>query len=330
MTVTVVIPAYNSGRYIGKAIDSVLAQTRKPDEIIVVDDGSTDNTAGVAARYESQIRYIHQQNAGASVARNTGIQSARSEWVAFLDADDEWLTENLELQMGLLERNKELAWTSANFIRCDCGTDNHIDDLPEDMCHAVAAEMKGKEYFDSYFTAYLLHASGWTGTMVIRRDVLIEAGLFLPGQLRVNDMDMWFRIAFRNPRIGYTTKPLAIYHMNIPESIVRMHTHEDFICDFVDRQLKLSSRFGKLEEFKPCAANMLKHCIRGMLKNKTNGRLIDHCGKRARQMIKRYADLLPAGFKLNMRLRSIWPKATLAIIYTGGKIKELLGLKERK
>ncbi len=87
--VSVVIPAYNAEKYIGRAIDSVLAQTRQPDEIIVVDDGSTDNTPNAIKSYGSKVYYIHQENGGASVARNTGIEAAKSEWIAFLDADDE-------------------------------------------------------------------------------------------------------------------------------------------------------------------------------------------------------------------------------------------------
>lgn len=91
ITVSVVIPAYNAGEYLGRAIDSVLAQTQPAAEIIVVDDGSADNTADVAQGYGERIRFIQQENAGASVARNTGIEAAASEWIAFLDADDEWL-----------------------------------------------------------------------------------------------------------------------------------------------------------------------------------------------------------------------------------------------
>ena len=129
MTITVVIPAYNSEKYIARAIDSVLTQTHKPDEIIVVDDGSTDNTSEIARKYEPSVKLIQQQNAGASVARNTGIEAATSEWIAFLDADDEWLPEKLKLQTEHLKRNPHLQWTTANFIRCQCDKNQRLPDL---------------------------------------------------------------------------------------------------------------------------------------------------------------------------------------------------------
>ena len=101
-TVSVVIPVYNSSEYIARTIESVLAQTHKPDEIIVVDDGSTDETRQKVTQYEPKVKYIYQTNAGTSAARNTGIKTSSSEWIAFLDADDEWLPEYLQKQLALL------------------------------------------------------------------------------------------------------------------------------------------------------------------------------------------------------------------------------------
>ena len=80
-TVSVIIPAYNAEKYIARAIDSVLAQTHPPDEILIVDDGSTDNTAAIVKKYGPQVRYIHQQNAGCSAARNTAIKAAAGRWL---------------------------------------------------------------------------------------------------------------------------------------------------------------------------------------------------------------------------------------------------------
>jgi glycosyltransferase involved in cell wall biosynthesis len=96
--VSVVIPTFNYGRYLRRAIASVLAQTRLPDEVIVVDDGSTDETADVVRGFEG-VRYIYQANQGVSCARNRGISEARGEWIAFLDGDDWWLPEKLMLQL---------------------------------------------------------------------------------------------------------------------------------------------------------------------------------------------------------------------------------------
>ncbi|MFQ5424114.1 MAG: glycosyltransferase family 2 protein [Phycisphaerae bacterium] len=122
--VSVVIPSYRSGAIVGEAIDSVLAQTRAADEIIVVDDGSPagDETAAVCARFNGRVRYIRQENQRASVARNTGITASKGGWLAFLDADDRWDPEKLELQLAALARHPEadfcvtasLAWSASD------------------------------------------------------------------------------------------------------------------------------------------------------------------------------------------------------------------------
>ncbi|MFO1456183.1 MAG: glycosyltransferase family 2 protein [Steroidobacteraceae bacterium] len=103
-TVSVVIPTYNYGRFIARAIDSALGQTATPAEVIVVDDGSTDDTDEVLARYAGRIRVLRQANRGVSAARNAGIDSASGDFVAFLDSDDLWLPTKLERQIELFER----------------------------------------------------------------------------------------------------------------------------------------------------------------------------------------------------------------------------------
>jgi len=102
--VSVVIPTYNRAKFVTKAIESVLAQTYKDYEIIVVDDGSTDNTKEVLEPYMDKIRYIYRENAGVSAARNTGIRAAFGQWIAFLDSDDVWQPEKLTFQMRCVER----------------------------------------------------------------------------------------------------------------------------------------------------------------------------------------------------------------------------------
>ncbi|MFZ9033203.1 MAG: glycosyltransferase family 2 protein, partial [Anaerohalosphaeraceae bacterium] len=118
LKISAVIPAYNAEKYIARSINSVLNQTCPVDEIIVVDDGSTDSTAEVIKSYGGKVRYIHQQNAGVSAARNTGIQAATCEWVAFLDADDEWLPEKIERQVENIKNNPHLVRTTGNYIEC--------------------------------------------------------------------------------------------------------------------------------------------------------------------------------------------------------------------
>jgi hypothetical protein len=116
--VTVIIPTYNYGAFIEESINSVFNQTRRPDEIIVVNDGSTDNTSEVLKKYsDKQISVITTTNQGVSAARNTGLDNASGDVIAFLDADDRWLPDMLDRQMRLIEADPEIVCVFSNFIR---------------------------------------------------------------------------------------------------------------------------------------------------------------------------------------------------------------------
>ena len=94
-TISAVIPTYNRGELAVRAVESVLNQTRQPEEIILVDDGSLDDTRQLISQYEHKVTYLYQENSGSAVARNNGIQNAKSEWIALLDSDDTWDKEYL-------------------------------------------------------------------------------------------------------------------------------------------------------------------------------------------------------------------------------------------
>jgi GT2 family glycosyltransferase len=108
---SVVIPTYNRADCIGRTIASVMAQSLPPDEVIVVDDGSTDDTAGVVAGFDGRVRYVRQENAGVAAARNHGARLAGSEWIAFVDSDDLWHPRKLELQLGVLACLPAARWS---------------------------------------------------------------------------------------------------------------------------------------------------------------------------------------------------------------------------
>ena len=101
--ISVIIPAYNAGRYLAEAIQSVLAQTLSVHEIIVADDGSADNTAAVALSFPAPVRYHLNPHEGTAAARNQGVRVAQGEWLAFLDADDLWQPDKLAAQMALFQ-----------------------------------------------------------------------------------------------------------------------------------------------------------------------------------------------------------------------------------
>jgi glycosyltransferase involved in cell wall biosynthesis len=113
--ISCIVPVYNSERYLGETLDSILAQTYRPLEIIVVDDGSTDGTAAVAAGYGHRVRYVRQANAGEAAARNRGLNVAEGEFVAFDDADDLWHPEKLERQVARLEHRPEIDLSFTSF-----------------------------------------------------------------------------------------------------------------------------------------------------------------------------------------------------------------------
>jgi len=117
--VSVVIPTYNYGRYISKAIDSVLSQTFKDFEIIVIDDGSTDGTKDLPAQYGNKIKYIYQENHGLSNARNRGIKASSGEYLVFLDADDYISPQKLETETKLLDAHPEVGWSYSNHYYVD-------------------------------------------------------------------------------------------------------------------------------------------------------------------------------------------------------------------
>jgi glycosyltransferase involved in cell wall biosynthesis len=114
--ISVITPTYNREKFIVKAIDSVLQQTHEDYEIIVVDDGSTDETRKILEPYATRIRYLYQSNAGVSAARNRGIKEARGDWVAFLDSDDEWLPGYLRKQAEMISRYPDIVGSVMNSV----------------------------------------------------------------------------------------------------------------------------------------------------------------------------------------------------------------------
>jgi len=298
-SVSVIIPAYNAERYIGRTLDSVLAQSRAVQEIIVVDDGSTDKTKEIVTRYGPPVHYIYQENAGVSAARNTGIKASAGEWVAFLDADDEWHEDNLEKQMALLERNPQLLWTTANHILCYCNENRRKQRLDSEEGTAL---LKGKEYFEDYFDAFIHHAAGWTGTMIIKRKIIEEAGWFRLGDHLGEDLDMWWRIGHRWPKIGYNSEPLATYHSDIPESSSKRYKEPEIIIDLISRHLEYAAQWGRVEQFLPCARHMLRRWVHECL--------FDERVEKIHDIIIRFDKILPPAYVSTMRLLTIWPRAT--------------------
>jgi len=316
ISVSVVIPAYNSEQFIARAIDSVLNQTLAPYEIIVVDDGSTDNTAQVVKKYDN-VKYIHQQNAGASVARNTGIEAAAGNWIAFLDADDEWVADNLKLQTELLKRNPQLIWTAANYTLCLCNENRKGASIEPSKAKDV---LGNKDFFDNYLEAFNQKCHGCTITMLIKKDVLIDCGMFLAGQKVANDQDMWFRVAYKHPQIGFTPEPLAVYHLSVPESITKKYAQIDFLIEFVKKHLELGTKHGYREFMESWAKRLITLRIRSLF-------FVNEPGK-IKQLTDEFGEILDPRFMSLVKVLMISPKITASLCHLISKIIRTFNLRK--
>lgn len=187
--VSVIIPTYRRAHNIRECIDSVLAQTYQDFEIIVVDDGSTDSTRDVVAAYGERVRYIYQENRGPASARNTGIQAARGELVAFQDSDDLWLPEKLSLQVPLFDQDPEIG-----LVYCDMSyfRSHGLCDRPSSF-KSHRPPMSGHVFREMFVQGCPMH----TPTSIVRRRCLDEVGLFNEELRHFEDQDLWYRLAMR-------------------------------------------------------------------------------------------------------------------------------------
>lgn len=195
--VSTIIPAYNCEDYIKETVESVLAQTYKDIEIIVVDDGSTDRTGEILKDFGSKVEYIRQsKNTGPSAARNKGIERARGKYIAFLDHDDVWTPNKIEEQIKLLESNKDLALAYSN-----CYNVNQSD-LAIGTLFDIARPHRG-----FVFENLLLDNFIPTSSVVVRKEILNEVGGFNERFLISQDFDLYLRIAQRY-EIDFVNFPL--------------------------------------------------------------------------------------------------------------------------
>ena len=301
--ISAVIPAYNAEKYITRAIDSVLNQIRPVDEIIIVDDGSTDNTAEVIKRYGDKVQCIYQENAGVSAARNTGIKAAATDWIAFLDADDEWLPERIQLQVELLKRNSDLVWVSGNYIRCLC--DENLS-RPHVSESAAMDALNGTDCFENFFAAYRKSIWGCTDTMLIKKSVLEEMELFREDLRKMEDIDLFWKIARSHPKIGYVSQPIAIYHLEVAGSLIQGPTDYADYRDVLRKHLDASKGTANELFVTNCSRTMLKRWIRSML--------FDKQADEIRQMLHSFTDILSAGYILIIDALTVCPTLTAFLL----------------
>ncbi len=184
--VSVIIPTYNRAKFVTKAIDSVLVQTYKDYEIIVVDDGSTDNTHEVVRSFnDPRINYIrHEENRGSGAARNTGIKASRGEYIAFLDSDDEWLPTKLSKQMTIFQAAPE----QLGVVYCGV---YFVDYQSDRIIKTIVPTYRG-----DFSKRILKRGSGPSlPAAVVKKECFDKAGLFDERFLFHDDTDLWVRIS---------------------------------------------------------------------------------------------------------------------------------------
>ena len=183
--VSVVIPAYNAAWCVRKAVDSVLAQDFRDFEAIVVDDGSTDDTAAVLTGYGDAIRVVRQANGGMSSARNAGIRAARGELIAFLDSDDWWLPTKLGRQVELMRARPEVGFSSAAA---------RVEDPEGRLLNLWACEAWEGSFLVQRFQSHGGIAGG-SSALMVRAALLEQTGLYDETLRGAEDADLWMRLA---------------------------------------------------------------------------------------------------------------------------------------
>lgn len=197
-SISVVIPTFNRARFIGAAVQSIRDQSHACAEIVIVDDGSTDDTAQVVAALGDGIRYVKQTNAGPAAARNRGILEATGDLVAFLDTDDRWLPDKTALQVDILRRNPSVALVSADMAIED-GAGTRLVDSNFVLRHlqTLFADLDGQPVPDAPRLLLRVNYIN-TSTVLARRDVLLAMNGFDTRLRYGEDLELWLRIAARH------------------------------------------------------------------------------------------------------------------------------------
>ena len=196
--ISVVIPTHNCGSHICDAVDSARAQTYAPIEIIVVDDGSTDNTVDRLKSLRDRVRYAHQHNQGVSAARNLGIELAKGEFIALLDADDVWHPQKLERQMWIHHRRSDIKVSGTSFLW-------FVQSAPKDL-----ASYSGEPLVRDITLKHVLtnFSFGSCSGALIHRGCFEQVGSFDISLRVCEDLDLWLRVAARFP-IAKLMEPLT-------------------------------------------------------------------------------------------------------------------------
>lgn len=277
-SLSVIIPTFNRAGLLKRAIQSVLSQSLKPDEIIVVDDGSADDTAAMMEHDLPKVKYYHQQNKGISAARNAGIKMATGEWIAFLDSDDEWLPQKLTEQVSALAANPEMKICHTNEIWIRNG-------------RRVNQKKRHAKFGGNIFQQCLPLCIISPSSVVIHRSIFDEVGLFNEALPVCEDYDMWLRICAKYP-VLYLNEPLIIKYGGHQDQLSRKYWGMD---RFRIRVLEKIIKSGNLrEEDREAALKMLirkSRILRGGAKKRKNDRFVEELLFREKQYLSQLEEI---------------------------------------
>ena len=249
--VSVVIPAYNHGAWIEETLEAVVRQTFTEWEAIVVDDGSTDDTGEVARRFAPRVRYVRQENAGVSAARNNGLAKTTGRYVTFLDSDDLFRPNGLEVLVAALDRDPSLGMVYGSQCRLkdglvfDCSTPCHRGDI------LLPLLLKDQSFRLS------------SGTTLIRRDVLQAVQAFDPRFSTSADYDLWLRLAASYP-VDFVPEPVLDYRVTPGAMHRNLRLFERDRLGVLDKfYSKGAGRRPELAALRSCAYARAHYCIGG-------------------------------------------------------------------
>jgi glycosyltransferase involved in cell wall biosynthesis len=274
-SVSTVITTYNRKRWVEHAIDSVTQQIYPPDEIIVVDDGSTDGSEQLIKRKFPQVRYLWQKNQGISASRNLGIRNASGKWIAFLDSDDTWLPRKLEKQIQTLKKNPE-------YLIC------HTDEIWIRRGRRVNPRKIHQKFGGDIFEKCLPLCLISPSSVLVHRQIFNRIGLFDTALPVCEDYDMWLRICAVYP-VLYLDEPLLVKHGGHGDQLSKRYWGMDQFRIVALEKMIFNPALSNPKRIAAIEAVLQKMYIfiQGAQKRSKNG-----CVKRYQGKVRKYQNLL--------------------------------------
>ncbi len=271
-SISVIIPSYNRAHLLPRCLDSVLAQHYAASEIIVIDDGSTDNTEELIKTQYPSVEYIKQIQQGVSAARNTGIKQSQSEWIALLDSDDEWHADKLATQIHALNAKPE-------YLLC------HTDEIWIRDGKRVNSMNKHKKYGGDVFSACLPLCAISPSSVLINKTLFTEIGYFDESLPACEDYDLWLRICSRYP-VLFIEQQLLTKYGGHDDQLSRKHWGMDRFRIYALDKILCTNTLNSEQEYQAINTLLYKTEIlqKGALKH-NNESMIKYCSS----MLQKYS-----------------------------------------